>query len=66
MITIINITYFVVAVRRKYEGVRRQWLDEEKEEHDEIMSQRMKKKKYASRLQRVCLDASVCLYDYSF
>ena len=32
-------------------AVKRQWLGGEKEEHEEIMSQRANKKKYASRLQ---------------
>ena len=38
-------------MKRKYEAVRRQWLEEEKDDQHEIASQRMKKKKYASRLQ---------------
>ena len=49
---ILFICFVTAAVKRKYEAVRRQWLEEEKDDQHEIASQRMKKK-YASRLQRV-------------
>lgn len=52
---ILNIDYafYVVATQRKYESLRKQWLDEQKENYKDIVEEREKKKKYRSRRQRV-------------
>ena len=46
--------YFLVAVKRRYESLRRQYLDEEKENFKEIHASKGKIEKYRQRKRWVC------------
>lgn len=47
--------YIVVAVKQKYESMRRQWKELDLEDHDEIQWKKIKAKKYRQRKRRVSM-----------
>ena len=44
-----------MAVKRKYENMRRQWKELDLEDHDEIQRKKIKAKKYRQRKRRVSM-----------
>lgn len=69
LLAIINIlplknTIYTAAIKRKYEGLRRVWLLEGKENYEETVESVSKAKRYRARRQRVSMDPLLITFVY--